>query len=384
MIPGDVRVVIVGAGLSGLYAAWLLRRAGLRDFVLLEARDAVGGRVLTVDAAGQPVAHGVSVADPTDLIDRFDLGPTWFWPGDQHELDRLVDDLGLRRFGQHEDGELLLERSPDAPPVRVRGFASAPPSMRLAGGMGALVDALCRGPDPSRIQTGRTVRQLRLARDRVEVLAETADGGTEAWHGEHVLLALPPRLAAGRIGFYPPLPPTLVEGWRGTPTWMAPHAKYLAVYETPFWRPPGLSGGARSVRGPMAEIHDASMPGGHAALFGFIGVPARARAGVTEDVLRGHCRAQLVRLFGPQAATPRAEILKDWAQDPCTSTGDDLDAPVHHTDAPPVAASSGPWQGRLTGIASEWSARFPGYVAGAIEAAGAGVEVLVRGTLPGG
>lgn len=374
----DVRVVIVGAGLSGLYAAWLLRRAGLRDFVLVEARDAVGGRVLTVDASGRPVAHCVSGSGPTDRIDRFDLGPTWFWPGYQPELDRLVDDLGLRRFGQHEDGDLMLERSPDAPPVRVRGFASAPPSVRLAGGMGALVDALCRGLDPSRLLTGRTVRQMNLAGDRVEVVADTADGVTEAWHGEHVLLALPPRLATRRIGFSPPLPPVLEEGWRDTPTWMAPHAKYLAVYDTPFWRLSGLSGGARSARGPMAEIHDASMPGGHAALFGFVGVPARARAGVTEELLRRHCRAQLARLFGPQAATPCAEILKDWAQDPCTSTGDDLDAPGHHTDAPSAAAAAGPWQGRLTGIASEWSARFPGYVAGAIDAAGAGVESVVR------
>jgi monoamine oxidase len=47
--------------------------------------------------------------------------------------------------------------------------------------------------------------------------------------------------------------------------------------DKPFWREQALSGSARSSIGPMGEIHDVSMPGGHAALFGFLGVPARVR-----------------------------------------------------------------------------------------------------------
>ena len=157
---------------------------------------------------------------------------------------------------------------------------------------------------------------------------------------------------------------------------MAPHAKYLAVYDTPFWREDGLSGSARSALGPLVEIHDASLPGGHAALFGFFGVPARVRQNVDEDALRAACRAQLTRLFGPRAAHPVTEALKDWAQDPFTATPADLDDGSHPDGALPAAAASGPWQHRLTGIASEWSPHFPGYVAGAIEAAGLGVERL--------
>lgn len=92
---------------------------------------------------------------------------------------------------------------------------------------------------------------------------------------------------------------------------MAPQAKYVAIYDTPFWREQGLSGEGRSARGPLGEIHDASMPGGSAALFGFLGVPARVRSTVSDEVLRTHCRAQLVRMFGPLAATPKAEAIKD-------------------------------------------------------------------------
>ena len=49
----DTQVAIVGGGLSGLNAARLMREAGA-DFQLFEARDRLGGRILTVDATGAP------------------------------------------------------------------------------------------------------------------------------------------------------------------------------------------------------------------------------------------------------------------------------------------------------------------------------------------
>ncbi|MGN6805981.1 MAG: flavin monoamine oxidase family protein [Trinickia sp.] len=364
------RIAIIGAGLSGLYAAWLLESHGVQDYVLLEARDTLGGRIASASASGQ------DTRDVADAIDRFDLGPTWFWPDYQRELHRLVDELGLERFAQFETGDMVLERSPDEPPMRTRGYVNSPTSMRLVGGMQALVDALRRRLDAIRVVTGQRVRRLRCADQHVELDGEDATGGATTWRAEHVLLAMPPRLVEHTIAFEPALPLELAQQWRATATWMAPHAKYIAIYETPFWRGEGLSGEARSARGPLTEIHDASMPGGSAALFGFFGVPARVRKNVSEDVLRTHCRAQLVRLFGPQAATPRIEVIKDWAQDPYTATSDDLDTASHHAEAPAAVAASGPWRGRLAGIASEWSPRFPGYVAGAIEAAGLAVQAL--------
>ena len=89
-----VRIAVVGGGLSGLYAAYLLERQGITDYVLLEGREVLGGRIASIDATGQAVTHTTA---NTDGIDRFDLGPTWFWPGYQRELDRLVEALGLER-----------------------------------------------------------------------------------------------------------------------------------------------------------------------------------------------------------------------------------------------------------------------------------------------
>ncbi len=60
----DTDILIIGAGLSGLNLAHRLTSVG-RDVILLEARDRVGGRALSVK-------HKDAV---------FDLGPAWYWPG---------------------------------------------------------------------------------------------------------------------------------------------------------------------------------------------------------------------------------------------------------------------------------------------------------------
>lgn len=367
------RIAIVGGGVSGLYAAWLLQQQGVTDWMLIEGREVLGGRILSLPASEQGVAAN---GQTTGRSDRFDLGPSWFWPGYQHQLDRLVQELGLERFEQHESGDMMVERSPHAPPVRMRGYLSSPPSMRLVGGMGALVDALHQRLDETRIVTGQTVRRMRCTDAGVAMESTGSSGLASTWQTEQVLLAIPPRLAVNRIEFSPVLPAPLAQAWQATATWMAPHAKYFALYDRPFWRGQGLSGEARSACGPMAEIHDASQSGGSAALFGFIGVPALARQAIPEEVLRSHCRAQLARLFGPQASAPRAELFKDWAVDPYTATTSDSDGPGQHPEAPAAGISTGPWAGRLTGIGSEWSPQFSGYVAGAIDAASRGVGAL--------
>ncbi|MBN3785376.1 FAD-dependent oxidoreductase [Burkholderia sp. Ac-20353] len=366
------RIAIVGGGLSGLYAACLLEEHGIHDYQLFEARDALGGRILSVAAPGD-VCDDIT----SRCVNRFDLGPTWFWPEVQPQLDRLVHALGLDRFEQHTAGDMLIERSRNEQPARMPTYANSPASMRLVGGMSALIDALGGRLDATRIRTGTIVRRLRCIGEHIEVDSEDAAGNVATVQVEHVLLAVPPRLVEECIKFAPALPPSIAQQWRRTGTWMAPHAKYVALYGTPFWREQGLSGDARSACGPLSEIHDASMAGGSAALFGFFGVPARLRASVADDVLLTHCRAQLARLFGPAAATPVADFIKDWASDPYTATYDDAVGalPQHEIAAPQVP--QGPWSVRLTGIASEWSRPFPGYVAGAIDAAARGVQALI-------
>ena len=384
----DVPIVIVGGGLSGLYAAFLLEQKGIA-YRLLEARDTFGGRIAVAKSSGMTRSEQAvfdkkatdkeasnKIYDNTESNNAFDLGPSWFWPDYQPQLSSLIESLNLSRFAQFEEGDMMVERAADQPPVRMQGYKSAPPSMRLVGGMAALIEALYARLDTRCIMTNQTVRQLTKTDGHIEVRSEDSSGYMTTFRAQHVLLALPPRLVEGRITFQPALPQNLSTQWQETATWMAPHAKYVAVYESPFWRYNGLSGVARSAIGPLTEIHDASTLEGNGALFGFFGVPAQVRQSVSDDVLKEHCRAQLVRLFGAQADTPIAEYLKDWAQDPLTAMPADVSGDGQHAVAPPSKPQTGVWQDCLTGCGSEWSVQFPGYIAGAIDAAATAVQSL--------
>lgn len=342
-------IVIIGGGLSGLYAARLLTAAGT-DFRLLEARERLGGRIL-------------SVSD-----DGFDLGPAWFWPDMQPMMAGLVEELGLSSFPQYSDGDVLIER-PQQPVQRFAGFGQMASSFRIAGGTGALVTALAKRVAQDRIRLGVTVTAASL-RDGGVALS-TRSG--ETIMAGRVLFALPPRLMEKTIAFTPQ--PQTRALWQASATWMAPHAKFLAVYEKPFWRDAGLSGTAQSMAGPMVEIHDASAMAGGAALFGFIGVPADIREKIGERELKAHCQAQFVRLFGPKAANPTATFLKDWSADVLTATADDKQGGEH------PSSTSRPWfdpawAGRAAMAGSETAPEHPGYLEGALLAAAAGVKAL--------
>ncbi len=124
-------VAILGGGLAGLNAARVQHQAGIA-VQLFEARDRLGGRILTVGETCTPDSGG------------FDLGPSWFWPRMQPELATLVTELGIRSFGQHSAGDLLFERSLREPPQRANGAGQDQGSMRLTSGTSALVQALAK------------------------------------------------------------------------------------------------------------------------------------------------------------------------------------------------------------------------------------------------
>ncbi|MEM8980926.1 MAG: FAD-dependent oxidoreductase [Pseudomonadota bacterium] len=336
--------LIVGGGLSGASLASQLAAQG-RDFLLVEARDRLGGRILST-----------AVDDA-----YFDLGPAWFWPG-QPRMAALVDALGLTRFDQFADGALTYEDE-RGQVQRGRGFASMEGSYRLKGGLGSLIDALSKTFEAKRVLLKTPIVKIACKDHGVE--ATTADG--KQIEAQHCVLALPPRLASN-LTFEPVLSESALQAMRGIATWMAGQAKAVAVYDRPFWREKGLSGDAMSRRGPLAEIHDASpAEGGPFALFGFVGVPPQARGDA--QALKAQITAQLGRLFGPDAREPKDLLVKDWAYDAHSSMALDLQPLYAHPSYGLPHILRDVWDGRLLFSGTEVAPQFGGYLEGALEAA---------------
>jgi monoamine oxidase len=351
-------LIVVGAGLSGLALARAAIARGAAT-LLLEARARTGGRVL---------AHRTAAG-------AYDLGPAWIWPAIQPRVAAAVRAAGLALFAQAEAGGFVFQDQSGTIHRLPNGFAQEPPSMRIAGGIGVLVDAFAAGLPPGTLRLGHPVRHVALTGSGVTVTTG-GPAGAPAFHAARVALALPPRLI-GRIGFTPALPPAVQAGLDAVPGWMAGQAKALAIYDRPFWQEAGLAGGAFSHVGPLGEIHDASLPGAaEAALFGFFGWPAAVRA-ARGAALREAVTAQLAALFGAGAERPRELVIQDWAAEPFTAAQADWRNGNAHPAYRPLALPP-PWGGRVILAGSECAGEFGGYLEGALEAAEQAAGCLPR------
>lgn len=347
-------VAVIGAGLSGLRAADILSSAG-HTVMLVESRLRLGGRILSEGLSAPGLPH------------QLDLGPSWFWPDMNPLMSGLVDGLGLTHYAQHTDGGLRYEA--EGSPVRTLpdSWAHQPAAHRVRGGMGAVVKAMeARLAGRVSIHLDTQLTGLSLLPNAVELSLKDGRG---VWkqRASHVVLAYPSRLIASQLQLEPGLDQQTLGALQANPTWMAPHAKFAALYDRPFWRDQGLSGMAISHRGPLGEIHDASDPQGQqGALFGFFSAPASYRRQQEPGNLERLALEQLVRLFGPLAAHPRRVWLQDWSQEPFTADAADQ-WPTPHPMYRPVHIPS-PWQGRLFLAGTEQAELSGGLLEGALEA----------------
>ncbi|MEB8388372.1 FAD-dependent oxidoreductase [Rhodobacteraceae bacterium KMM 6894] len=342
-------VLIVGGGLSGLALADHLARQG-RDFLLVEAQNLLGGRILTKEFSGG----------------AFDLGPAWFWPG-QPRMAALADRFQIPVFEQFSTGDLVYQEQ-NGSVQRGRGYASMEGSYRLAGGIGSVVHALAKGLDPAMIMTNTRLTSVDHSADNVTAQV-VQDGSAQIINASRIVMAMPPRVIADTVSFEPALDEAQAQALQNVPTWMAGQAKIVAVYDQPHWRNAGLSGGAMSQQGPMVEIHDASpRQGGPYALFGFIGVPADARVLHKDEMMR-LAVTQLTAMFGPEMADPLHLVLQDWATIPDIARPQDRQ-PVrsHPRYGLPTNLRALSARGVIFG-STETAPEFGGFLEGALEAA---------------
>ncbi|MDE2333588.1 MAG: FAD-dependent oxidoreductase [Rhodospirillales bacterium] len=345
--PSDL--IVIGAGLSGLALARATAERGAA-VVVLEARARIGGRVLS---------HRTAAG-------AYDLGPAWIWPSMQPRIARAVQAAGLVLTEQAEAGGFVYQDQAGRIQRLPHGFAQDPPSMRITGGIAALVDAVAAGLAPGVVRLEHKVQRIARTGTGVAVTAE-ARSGVVTLSAARVAFAMPPRLI-GDVEFVPALPLPVREALAAVPGWMAGQAKALALYDRPVWREAGLSGSAFSQSGPLGELHDASLPGAaEAALFGFFSWPPALRA-ARRAALAERVAHQLGTLFGAEAARPREVIIQDWATETFTATQADHANGHVHPHYRPIALPA-PWGERITVAGAEAAPEFGGYLEGALAAA---------------
>ncbi len=339
-------IVVIGAGLSGLTAAAMLREAGA-SVQVIDAGTTIGGRIQ-------------ALRDPVSNRALADLGSTWVWPEYQPVAAQWLERLGVDTFDQFNEGDAILQ---GYAPTQLRQPLPGQDGMaRMIGGPSALIDALAD-------RVGRT--NIRVSAKAVEISAQGKQHTSvllstgESLIARRVIIAVPLRVAAATLRL-PWAPPVLMSAMRATPTWMSTHAKAVALYNRPFWRDAGLSGRLASRHGPLVEAHDHSgIDGTPSALFGFVGWgPERRRS--DPEGLRKAILDQLSTCFGVQAAHPLELVIQDWATKPEIVTKQDLSQPQNHPEVGPALLRQPHLEGRVLFAVSEVSNISPGLIEGAL------------------
>lgn len=358
-----LETAIVGGGLCGLTLARHLRAQG-REFLLFEARDRLGGRILSVSSELTGTA--------------LDMGPSWFWPKTQPRITRLIADLGLTSFPQHDTGKVLSLADRDKQPDVLDRPDLHGGAHRIEGGMGALVQAISRDLGPENIRLEHLLTAV-LDRGDYVVMRFRCGEVTAEVKTRRVVLAMPPRLLEERVEFEPPLDGQIQEAMRETSTWMADQAKVMVSYDEPFWRANGHSGNAfvHHEHVVLGEIFDAcDSSGTKAALGGFFALPADSRSALRRGMSM-LVSSQLVQVFGPKAEHGE-QHLQDWANEPYTSSTRDKAPPDNHPEYGHPSLRWPQWKGKLFFGGSETASYGGGYLEGALEAATRIQRVLVQ------
>ncbi|TDW99008.1 flavin monoamine oxidase family protein [Dinghuibacter silviterrae] len=349
------QITIIGAGLSGLMTAYLLKKAGL-TVRILEASGRIGGRVHTQEGKlGTPL----------------ELGATWF--SDQHvRLTALVAGLGLAKFPQFSEGVSFLQTARSFEPAQqIHVPATNRPSYRIAGGTQALIEALIAAVGIETVVLHCPVTQVVATADGLT--AYSSNG--KSFLSDAIVTCLPPQLVASKIVFIPALPASIREILPTVQTWMAGSVKFTIEYKAHFWRDRQLSGMLYSHAGTVVEMYDHTNYDGDR--FGFTGFLNADTRTYTQEIRRAHVLRQLQEAFGNDVLDAVAYYDKVWDDEYVLSDNPAIKQP-HQNNGHPCFQQAY-MDGRLFFSGSETSPLYGGYMEGAVIAAERTVDRIVKG-----
>ena len=269
--------IIVGAGVAGLSAARELSQAGV-DFIVLEARERIGGRIYTIRDPRCPVPielgaeflHG-SARETMEVVRRANLHAVDIsgehWVGDNRKLVPATDfwhnlDLVMRRIDPKKPDQSFLQFLESKPGGKslarerqmalefVQGFHSADASVisahalaeggspgedpeeqrsgRIVDGYDCVPGALANGLG-DRIQTGVVVQRVQWQPGRVRV--QTSEG--RELSARTALITVPLGVLQARAVQFDPVIPTVERALSRLAMGVVLRIAFL--FDAPFW-----------------------------------------------------------------------------------------------------------------------------------------------------
>ncbi|WP_019038613.1 flavin monoamine oxidase family protein [Psychroflexus tropicus] len=332
------KVIIVGAGLSGLMTAYKLRHSNF-ELEILEARDRIGGRIYTKKK------NSVSL----------ELGATWFGP--QHtKLLNLVNELNVPYKIQENGREALYDFRPNGHLERFKLPNQQAPTFKFKHGTVSLLKALEENLNTS-VQLNQVIKSVQLG-NRIKV--QTQSG--KIIEGDFLILSIPPQLVFDSIQFEPELPLDLRELVKNTHTWMSDSIKFSCAFDHDFWKNERYQGTLMSPQQIIQEMYDHSDGDTHQK--GLVGFLNSKFSNLTQEERRAKVSEYLKTLFGSQAsAFSYADV--DWRQENYT-IDQQAKSLVPHQNNGHAKLRAPLFEGRLFFSASETAAQTPGYMDGAV------------------
>lgn len=303
------RVIIAGAGLSGLVAAYELGKLNF-DVTVLEAQERAGGRVLTVrdfgdNVYGEAGAARISAAHFLTLkyVDEFGLELMPFYPSGQHFMrlnGRKPEKVGWKKFSRAVEPVIHLGKPEFWKKIR--------------GGNDLLPRAFAERLKDKIIFGAPVVKIEHDARGVTVYFSEK--GASRSIRGD-ILLAAIPFTTLAKIEVSPQFSRTKTDVIRNTTYESA--SRVLIETNTRFWREQGMNGFALGPQ--MAEIWDSTFGQGgtHGILQNYVRYDASLA--LTRKAPEGRIAAtveMLGKLFPGVAGNYVKGFSKCWSEDPWT------------------------------------------------------------------
>ena len=332
------KVLIIGAGLSGLTTAYSLRNSNF-DVQILEARPRLGGRIFTIEKEDN----------------LLEMGATWFGP--QHmSLIQLIKELNIPFKTQDNGAEAMYDFRPKGNIERFQIPSQDAATYKFKYGTSHLLETLVEA-SKTKIHFDEVVTSI-FVDEHIKVSTSTA-----VFEADYLVVSIPPQLISDSIEFRPNLPETFNQLLQDTHTWMSDSIKFSMAYKDAFWKNQSFIGTLMSPHQIIQEMYDHSdLERDQNALVGFLN---SEYSQLTSEERKEKVSSLLETYFPDKERYLKSYADLNWRDESYTVSKNAKILAAHQNNGNPKLRDP-LFDNRLFFSASETAQHTPGYMDGAV------------------